>query len=76
MRSLAVLALSLLAATSTLAADVCNGDASFCDRKYSNVTYIGTHGSYAVGANNIAANQNKDVTAQLVSTALLGSSAR
>jgi hypothetical protein len=46
---------------------VCNGDAALCERRYSNVTFIGAHNSYGDGQS-IADNQNKDVTAQLVST--------
>ena len=39
---------------STLArrATVCNGHAELCDRSFGNVTYIGTHNSYAIGVNN------------------------
>ena len=46
------------------AATTCNGHASLCDKKYSNVTFLGAHNSYAVGAS-VADNQNKDVTDQL-----------
>jgi hypothetical protein len=53
-------------AASALAATNCNGNDALCQRLYSNVTYIGTHNSYAVGTN-AADNQAKDVTAQLVS---------
>lgn len=49
-------------------ASVCNGDASLCDRLYSNVTYIGAHNSYAVGTIDGATtgkNQEQSVTQQL-----------
>lgn len=49
-------------------ATTCNGDASLCSRSYANVTFAGSHNSYAVdraGGNNAAANQNITVTTQL-----------
>lgn len=49
-------------------ATVCNGDASLCNRLYSNVTYIGAHNSYAVGTLQQASsgkNQEQTVTQQL-----------
>ncbi|GAC92928.1 hypothetical protein PHSY_000487 [Pseudozyma hubeiensis SY62] len=49
-------------------ASVCNGDASLCNRLYSNVTYIGAHNSYAVGTLQGAStgkNQEQSVTQQL-----------
>lgn len=46
-------------------ATVCNGYSELCSRTYGNVTYIGAHNSYAVGSNNLAANQDYDVTQQL-----------
>ncbi|CAO1618771.1 unnamed protein product [Sympodiomycopsis kandeliae] len=51
----------------TRRADTCNGHAELCDRLYSNVTYIGTHNSYAIGngLSNIAANQAESITTQL-----------
>ncbi|SNX85872.1 uncharacterized protein MEPE_04581 [Melanopsichium pennsylvanicum] len=52
----------------TKRASVCNGDASLCDRLYSNVTYIGAHDSYAVGTLQGAVtghNQEQTVTTQL-----------
>lgn len=67
--TLALAATSL--AASAIAASSCNGDASLCQRLYSNVTYIGAHDSYAVGTG-AADNQAKDVTAQLVSPTRLG----
>ncbi|WVQ96085.1 hypothetical protein IAU59_003186 [Kwoniella sp. CBS 9459] len=61
---LSLLALSLTTPALVSAADTCNGHAELCDRKYSNVTFIGAHNSYGAG-DSIADNQNKDVTAQL-----------
>ncbi|KAF8594798.1 PLC-like phosphodiesterase [Ceratobasidium sp. AG-I] len=46
-------------------ATVCNGYSELCSKTYGNVTYIGAHNSYAVGSNNLAANQDYDVTQQL-----------
>lgn len=49
-------------------ASVCNGDASLCNRLYSNVTYIGAHNSYSVGTLQGAMsgdNQEQSVTTQL-----------
>ncbi|KAG8718628.1 hypothetical protein FRC09_012378 [Ceratobasidium sp. 395] len=46
-------------------ATVCNGYSELCSRTYGNVTYIGAHNSYAVGSDNLAANQDYDVTQQL-----------
>ncbi|WVR08152.1 hypothetical protein IAU60_005198 [Kwoniella sp. DSM 27419] len=56
--------LSLAALATVNAATTCNGHAELCDRKYSNVTFIGAHNSYGVGSS-VADNQNKDVTDQL-----------
>ncbi|KAH6655878.1 PLC-like phosphodiesterase [Truncatella angustata] len=42
----------------------CNGNAALCDRKYSNVTFVGAHNSPFVGALPTQ-NQLSDVTAQL-----------
>ncbi|CAE7172344.1 unnamed protein product [Rhizoctonia solani] len=39
--------------------------ATLCNRTFGNVTYIGAHDSYAVGSNNLAANQDYNVTQQL-----------
>ncbi|WVF68545.1 hypothetical protein IAT40_003313 [Kwoniella sp. CBS 6097] len=61
---LSLLTLSLTVPALVSAADACNGHAELCDRKYSNVTFIGAHNSYGAG-DSIADNQNKDVTAQL-----------
>ena len=46
-------------------ATVCNGDSSLCSRLYSNVTFIGTHDSYAISASSIAANQVQTISTQL-----------
>ncbi|KAI0735039.1 PLC-like phosphodiesterase [Earliella scabrosa] len=50
---------------STRRADVCNGHAELCDRSFGNVTFVGTHNSYAVGVNNLAVNQDYDIEQQL-----------
>lgn len=65
-RSILTFGLGLLASATTLvsAATTCNGHAELCDKKYSKVTFLGAHNSYAVGAS-VADNQNKDVTDQL-----------
>ncbi|CAE6376060.1 hypothetical protein BN14_10500 [Rhizoctonia solani AG-1 IB] len=49
----------------TKRATVCNGHSELCNRTFGNVTYIGTHNSYSVGSNNLAANQDYDATQQL-----------
>lgn len=36
----------------TARASTCNGDTSLCDKKYSNVTFIGSHNSYAISGEN------------------------
>ncbi|OBZ68413.1 hypothetical protein A0H81_11684 [Grifola frondosa] len=46
-------------------ATVCNGHSELCDRSFANVTFVGAHDSYAVGTNNLAANQDYNVTQQL-----------
>ncbi|KAI1806070.1 PLC-like phosphodiesterase [Daldinia bambusicola] len=43
----------------------CNNYPEFCSRKYSNITYIGCHNSPFITPNNLAANQQYDVTSQL-----------
>lgn len=43
----------------------CNGYAEFCERKYSNITYVVAHNSPFHRANNAASNQDFDVTTQL-----------
>jgi len=46
-------------------ATTCNGHAELCQRGFGNVTFVGAHNSYAVGVNNLATNQDYDVTQQL-----------
>ncbi|KAH8119888.1 PLC-like phosphodiesterase [Phellopilus nigrolimitatus] len=68
-------AISLFAALSAVPASLatslngrattCNGNSQLCDKSYGNVTFVGAHDSYAVGTNNLAANQDYDVTQQL-----------
>lgn len=43
----------------------CNGYTEFCNRKYSNVTYVVAHNSPFHKPNNAASNQDFDVTTQL-----------
>jgi len=52
-------------ASSVPRATTCNGHAELCSQTYGNVTFVGAHDSYAVGAGNIAANQDYDITQQL-----------
>jgi len=49
----------------TRRATVCNGHAELCSRSFGNVTFVGAHDSYAVGVDNLAVNQDYDVTQQL-----------
>jgi hypothetical protein len=51
--------------TLTRRATVCNGHAELCDRSFGNVTFVGAHDSYAIGVNNLAANQDQSITQQL-----------
>jgi len=46
-------------------ATTCNGHAELCGRSYGNITYVGAHNSYSVGAGNLFANQDYDITQQL-----------
>ena len=47
-------------------ASKCNGYQDLCNRKYSNVTHIGAHDSYAVGKlGSLGSNQEANVTVQL-----------
>jgi len=46
-------------------ATTCNGSPDLCLRSYGNVSFVGAHNSYAVGTNNVAVNQDYDVTQQL-----------
>jgi len=69
---LVLVALSCLSSSRSAAAfsvksraTTCNGQTELCDRSYGNVTFVGAHDSYAVGTNNLAANQDYDVTQQL-----------
>ncbi|PWA00852.1 hypothetical protein BB558_003076 [Smittium angustum] len=43
----------------------CNGYSELCSRPYNSVAFGATHNSFAVGDNNIAANQVNPITAQL-----------
>jgi len=68
--SLAPAALSLLASSAAALsvnrrASTCNGQQEFCNRSFGNVTFVGAHDSYAVGVNNLATNQDYNVTQQL-----------
>lgn len=51
--------------TPTAGSATCNGHAEFCDRKYSNITYVVAHNSPFHKAHNAASNQDFDVTIQL-----------
>jgi hypothetical protein len=53
-----------LCALSAVMAAGCNGDATLCNKSYSNVTFVGAHNSYAVGSS-LSDNQNYDVSTQL-----------
>jgi len=46
-------------------ATTCNGHPELCDLSYGNVTFVGAHDSYSVGTDNLATNQDYDVTQQL-----------
>jgi len=50
------------------AATVCNGQASFCNRSYGNITYLGSHDSafFSQDPFALAADQHLDINAQLV----------
>lgn len=52
------------AAAAATTPTVCNGHAELCDRRYSNVTFVGAHDSAFVGAS-VADNQDVSVAAQL-----------
>jgi len=66
LRTLVVLfCLPFFADALNIRATTCNGNAALCNRSYGNITYVGAHDSYAVGTNNIAANQDRNVTQQL-----------
>ncbi|GAB7335629.1 hypothetical protein MBLNU13_g07952t2 [Cladosporium sp. NU13] len=53
------------ASTPTAGSATCNGHAEFCNRKYSNITYVVAHNSPFHKAHNAASNQDFDVTIQL-----------
>ncbi|EIM92250.1 PLC-like phosphodiesterase [Stereum hirsutum FP-91666 SS1] len=53
------------AATIDRRASTCNGHSELCDRSFGNVTFVGAHDSYAVGTNNVATNQDYNITQQL-----------
>ncbi|KAI0308193.1 PLC-like phosphodiesterase [Multifurca ochricompacta] len=67
--ALVALSLSLLPFSSAAAtgrrATTCNGFPQFCEKSYGNITFVGAHDSYAVGVNNVFANQDYNVTQQL-----------
>jgi hypothetical protein len=63
--TLAFLFLNARAASISRRASVCNGYSELCNRPLGNVTFVGTHDSYAVGVNNLATNQDYDITQQL-----------
>lgn len=72
-RLFAQVALTVLAALPSLAsalsiskrATTCNGHPELCSKSYGNVSFVGAHDSYSVGVNNLATNQDYDVTQQL-----------
>lgn len=43
----------------------CNGYVEFCDRRYSNITYVCSHNSAFVKPGNVASNQDYGIPAQL-----------
>ncbi|PPQ67148.1 hypothetical protein CVT25_005749 [Psilocybe cyanescens] len=49
----------------TRRATVCNGHSELCSRSFGNITFVGAHDSYAIGVNNLAANQDQSITQQL-----------
>ncbi|CDO75487.1 hypothetical protein BN946_scf184935.g23 [Trametes cinnabarina] len=62
---LASFATGSAALSATRRATTCNGHPELCDRSFGNVTFVGTHDSYAVGTNNLAVNQDYNITQQL-----------
>lgn len=60
-----VLFASFVALARHAAAQICNGHAELCGRKYSNITFIGSHDSAFVGTG-VADNQETSVADQLV----------
>ncbi|PPQ87242.1 hypothetical protein CVT25_004092 [Psilocybe cyanescens] len=74
LRLAALASVSLVFASSALGlalpqkrAQLCNGHAELCDRKYGNVTFLGSHDSFAFSGNPfaLARTQEVDVKAQL-----------
>ncbi|KDQ63324.1 hypothetical protein JAAARDRAFT_188912 [Jaapia argillacea MUCL 33604] len=72
LKNLAPVALSLLSLTCAAGAasiesraTTCNGHAELCDRSFGNITFVGSHDSYAIGTNNLATNQDVSITQQL-----------
>ncbi|KAH7885988.1 PLC-like phosphodiesterase [Phlebopus sp. FC_14] len=61
------LAASLLLSSvfSSCSATSCNGSPDLCNHSFGNVTFVGAHDSYAVGVNNLATNQDYNITQQL-----------
>ncbi|KAJ8495637.1 hypothetical protein ONZ51_g1567 [Trametes cubensis] len=53
------------ALTASRRATTCNGHPELCDRSFGNVTFVGTHDSYAVGTNSVTVNQDYNITQQL-----------
>ncbi|BGP07212.1 hypothetical protein JCM10049v2_003043 [Rhodotorula toruloides] len=62
---LAALAATASLLTTAAAQTACNGYSEYCSRKYSEVSIIGAHNSYAVQHGSLAANQNYTVETQL-----------
>ncbi|TFK30856.1 PLC-like phosphodiesterase [Coprinopsis marcescibilis] len=56
---------SLVSRTVEKRATICNGYAELCERSYGSLAYVGTHNSYAVGVNQLSANQDHNITTQL-----------
>ncbi|KAI9570387.1 PLC-like phosphodiesterase [Boletus coccyginus] len=52
-------------ASPAVRATTCNGSPDLCNRSFGNLTFVGTHDSYAVGVNNLAADQDYNITQQL-----------
>jgi len=46
-------------------ATVCNGHAELCNRSFGNVTFVGTHDSYAIGVDSVMVNQDQPIMQQL-----------
>jgi hypothetical protein len=63
--ALLTLGVSPVLGTPARRATTCNGAAELCSKSYGTVTYVGTHNSYAIGSDNLAVNQDQDITQQL-----------